>query len=333
MALPLLVSKNRVSQTLEAHPEGKGKVEELFVPQCKVFEMMYNAITMAATLMPSDVRVTLSEYLARETNPIAKLHLETIIRNCDVSEREGRLICPDTGWPLFYVRAGDNVTIEGGFSSLYAASKEAVRQATGEGKLRPNMVHPLTRVNTNVNVGNYFPKVEIRFDPAIDFFEIIAVPKGGGSEIFGSFYRMMYPADGRKGVLKFILDCIRESTYAGKTCPPNVLGIGIGGTADVCIKMAKEAAILRPLGSRHPDHDIAAMEVELAGMVMDSGVGPMGMGGRSGILDVHIEYAVTHTAALPVAFNAQCSLSRRKVARYTSDGRISYGDIPEWAYR
>lgn len=308
-------------------------MQVLLAPRGRIYEMMYNAITLAATLMPSDVRSALTDYLARETNPIARLHLDTIMKNCDLSEKEGRLICPDTGWPLFYVRVGDNVRVEGGFSTLYDVSKEAVRTATLEGKLRPNMVHPLTRVNTGVNVGNYFPKVEFRFDPAIDFLEIAAVPKGGGSEIFGSFYRMMYPADGRKGVLKFILDCIKESTYAGKTCPPNVLGIGIGGTADVCIKIAKEAAILRPLGSRHPDPDIAELELTLIRMIEESGVGPMGMGGWSGILDVHIEHAVTHTAALPVAFNAQCSLSRRKVARYTADGCITYSDLPQWIYR
>ncbi len=308
-------------------------VKELLVPRDGLYEMMYTALTSAAMVMPSDVRSALAAGLARETNAIARLHLDTIMKNCDLSEKEGRLICPDTGWPLFYVRAGDNVRVEGGFSALYDVSKEAVAKATSEGKLRPNMVHPLTRVNTGNNVGNYFPKVEFRFDPAIDFLEIAAVPKGGGSEIFGSFYRMMYPADGRKGVLKFILDCVRESSYAGKTCPPNVLGIGIGGTADVCIKIAKEAAILRPLGSRHPDPDIAGLELTLIRMIEESGIGPMGMGGATGILDVHIEYAVTHTAALPVAFNAQCSLSRRRVARYGADGRITYGDRPQWTYR
>jgi tartrate/fumarate subfamily iron-sulfur-dependent hydro-lyase alpha chain len=121
------------------------------------------------------------------------------------------------------------------------------------------MVHPITRRNTGTNVGYYLPKVEIRFDPTIDYLDIIAVPKGGGSEMFGTFYKMMYPADGKKGIMKFILDCIKESTYLGKTCPPNVIGIGIGGTADICMKIAKEAAVLRPIGSRHPDNEIAEM--------------------------------------------------------------------------
>jgi tartrate/fumarate subfamily iron-sulfur-dependent hydro-lyase alpha chain len=308
-------------------------MKELYVSKTTLYNMMYNSMVMAATLMPSDVKNILFKYLEEEKYDLAKIHIEMIVKNCELSEKEGRLICPDTGSPLFYVRVGDNVRIEGGFSALYEVSKEVIKKATENGRLRPNMVHPITRVNTGTNVGYYLPKVEIRFDPKIDFLDIIAIPKGGGSEIFGTFYKMMFPADGKKGIIKFILDCIKESTYAGKTCPPNVIGIGIGGTADICMKIAKEAAVLRPIGSRHPDKEIASLEEELVQLVKDSGIGPMGMGGGSGILDVHIEYAVTHTAGLPVGFNAQCSLSRRKVARFTLSNEIIYSDFPEWNYR
>ena len=163
--------------------------------------------------------------------------------------------------------------------------------------------------------------------------DIIGVPKGGGSEIFGTFYKMMYPADGKAGMMKFILDCVKRSTYAGGTCPPNVIGIGIGGTADICMKIAKEAAVLRPIGSRHPDPEIASLEDELVDYITEAGIGPMGMGGRSGALDVHVEYAVTHTAALPVGFNSQCSICRRKVARIAPGEDMVFMDIPEWDYR
>jgi L(+)-tartrate dehydratase alpha subunit len=177
------------------------------------------------------------------------------------------------------------------------------------------------------------PRVEIRFDPAIDFLEIIGVPKGGGSEIFGTFYRMLYPSDGMRGVASFVLDCVKQSSFAGGTCPPNVVGIGLGGTADLCMRIAKEAAVLRPVGDRHPEARIADLERELLSTIEDSDIGPMGMGGRSSVLDVHVEYAVTHTAALPVAFNAQCSLCRRKVARLTADGEVAIHDSPSWNYR
>ena len=308
-------------------------MKELFVSRDTVYDMMYNSMVMAATLMPSDVKNTLLEYLEKEEYEIAKLHLETIIKNCELAEKEGRLLCPDTGSPLYYVRAGDNVRIEGGFSTLYEVSKEAVRKATANARLRPNMVHPITRKNPGTNVGYYLPKVEIRFDPQIDFLDIIAIPKGGGSEIFGTFYRMMYPADGKKGIMKFILDSIKESTYAGKTCPPNVIGIGIGGTADICMKIAKEAAILRPIGSRHPDKEIASLEEELVQMVKDSGIGPMGMGGWSGVLDVHIEYAVTHTAGLTGCLQCPVLFKSKKSCPITLDNQITYSDFPEWNYR
>jgi len=308
-------------------------MKELFVSRETVYDMMYNSIVMAATLMPVDVKDSLLKCLEKEQYETAKLHLETVIKNCEVGEKEGQLICPDPGFPLYYVRAGDNVRIEGGFSTLYTVSQEAVKKATSNGRLCPYMVDPITRENPGTNVGYYLPKVEIRFDPQIDFLDVIAIPQGGDQEIFGTFYRMMSPADGKKGIMKFILDCIKEPTYAGKTCPPHVIGIGIGGTSDICMKIAKEAAILRPIGSRHPDKEVFSLEEELLEMVKDSGIGPMGMGGWSGILDVHIEYAVTHTEGLPVAFNAQCSLGRRKVARIRLDNHITYSDFPEWNYR
>ena len=133
--------------------------------------------------------------------------------------------------------------------------------------------------------------------------------------------------------MRVILDCIKSSMYAGKTCPPNIIGIGIGGTADTCMKIAKQAAVLRPIGSRHPDTDIAELEQELVDLINSFGIGPMGMGGRSGVLDVHIEYSAAHAAGLPVAYNAQCWLGRRKVARIGPDGKITYSDFPEWEYR
>lgn len=308
-------------------------MKELFVCRDTVFDMMYNAMVMAATLIPSDIKNLLLELFEKEKSEIAKFHLDMIIKNCELGEKKGRIPCPDTGYPLFYVRAGENVRIEGGFSTLYELSKEAVKKATAKTYLRPNMVHPITRKNPGTNVGYYLPAVEMRFDPQIDFLDIIAIPKGGGGENFGTFYRSMVPADGMKGILKFILDSIKESTYAGKTCPPNVIGIGIGGTADLCMKIAKEAAILRPIGSRHPDKEVSSLEDELVQMVRNAGIGPMGMGGGSGILDVHIEYAACHAAGLPVAFNAQCALTRRKVARITPDNQITYSDFPEWNYR
>jgi len=156
-----------------------------------------------------------------------------------MNENGKHLLCSDTGAPVYYVRMGENVRIERGFSNLYEQGKKAINDATIKGILRPNMVHPITRKNTGRNLGPYTPLVEIRFDPNIDYMDIVAVPISGGSETSGTFYRMMSPVDGKKGIMRFILDCIECSTYAGKTCPPNIIGIGIGGTADQCMKIAK----------------------------------------------------------------------------------------------
>lgn len=309
-------------------------MKELFVSTKTVYEMMYNSIVMAVNIMPEDVKSKLSELMAKERNEVARLNLELTMRNCiDLNKNGDQPLCPDTGSPLYYVRIGDNVRIERGFSALYKESKKAVRDATMNTKLRPNMVHPITRMNTGTNLGYYTPRVQLTFDPNIDYMDVVAVPISGGSETSGTFYLMMSPVNGKKGIMKFILDCIKSSTYAGKTCPPNIIGIGIGGTADTCMKIAKQAAVLRPIGSRHPDKDIAELEQELVDLVSSFGIGPMGMGGSSGVLDIHIEYAATHIAGLPIAYNAQCWLSRRKVARIGSDGEITYRDLPEWEYR
>lgn len=308
-------------------------MEGFMVNRETVYQMMYNSMAMAATSLPSDVMESLNKFLKEEKNEIAKLSLETLIKNCEIATEKGHPVCSDTGYPLYYVKLSDGMNIEGGFSSLYKESKKAVARLTAENILRSNMANPFTWKNTGNNLGYYFPPVELRFDPSIDFMEIISIPKGGGSEIFGTFYRMMYPADGRKGIMKFILDCIKELTYAGKSCPPNIIGIGIGGTSDISMRLAKEAAVLRPIGSRHPEREVAELELDLLEIIQSSEVGPMGMGGRAGALDVHVEYAVTHTSALPIALNAQCALCRRKIARVGADGAIIYDDITSWEYR
>ncbi|MFC1916052.1 fumarate hydratase [Chloroflexota bacterium] len=309
-------------------------MKELFINTETVYELMYNSMVMAVNIMPADVKAKLLELIAKEHDEAARLNLELTTKNCvDFNKNGDLLLCPDTGAPTYYVRIGENVRIEGGFSRLYEESRKAIKDATLNTKLRPNMVHPITRKNTGTNLGYYSPQVELMFDPNIDYMDVIAIPVSGGSETSGTFYRMMSPVDGKKGIMKFILDCVKSSTYAGKTCPPNIIGIGIGGTADTCMKIAKQAAVLRPIGSRHPDKDIAILERELVDLVNSLGIGPMGMGGRSGVLDVHIEYAATHAAGLPIAYNAQCWLGRRKVARISPDGKITYGDFPEWEYR
>ncbi|MBO4304034.1 MAG: fumarate hydratase [Lentisphaeria bacterium] len=289
-----------------------------------ITEAMYNAIRLGATKMPPDIRKALQKALSEETDPMAVKHLEVSLRNADLSEKGNGLVCADTGFPMYFIHAGAAAQVEGGFGVLKSCAEEATARATEECFLRPTMVHPVTRKNPGNNVGPGMPKVEIFFDREGDGLEILAAPKGGGSEIFGTFYRMMFPADGEAGIKKFVIECIKDACYAGKVCPPAIIGVGIGGTADLCMSMAKKAALLRPVGVHHSDPEAARLEKELYEACRKLGIGPMGSRGINAVLAVNVDVAVTHTAALPVAVNAQCMVGRRWIARIDGKGNIDY---------
>lgn len=285
---------------------------------------MYGAMKRAATLAPPDVEAALRACLEVETDPLARRHLDVSLENFRLAARGEGMVCADTGYPLYFVQAGRYTRIEGGFETLWTAAEAATGRATAEAFLRPTMVDPLTRDNPGDNVGPGMPKVELTFSGDAAGLDITAAPKGGGSEIFGTFYRMLFPADGRAGIHNFVIESIRAACYAGKICPPAVVGVGIGGTADLCMKLAKEAAVLRPVGSRHPDPALAKMEEDLLDAAHLLGVGPMGARGRSAVMAVHMATAVTHTAALPVAVNAQCLIGRRWRAILDPEGNVDY---------
>ncbi len=285
---------------------------------------MYEAMRLAATRLPPDVRRALAAALAEEREPLARRHLEISLENARLAEAGRGLVCADTGFPLFFVSAGSRTAIRGGFGALWTAAAAATRRATADNFLRPTMVNPLTRENPGDNLGPGMPKVELRFEGDGGGLEIIAAPKGGGSEIFGTFYRMLYPSDGREGIINFVLDAIREGCYAGKICPPAIIGVGLGGTADLCMRLAKEAAVLRPLGSHNPDEGLASLERELLAGARAMGIGPMGVRGVSAVMGLHLSAAATHTAALSVAVNAQCMVGRRWKAVLAGDGCIEY---------
>ena len=289
-----------------------------------ITEAMYNAIRLGATKMPPDIREALERAMNEETDPMAKKHLEVSLQNADSAEKGCGLVCADTGFPMYFVHVGAKCTVEGGFNVVSECAKAATARATAECFLRPTMVHPLSRKNPGDNIGPGMPKVEIIFDREDDSMEIIAVPKGGGSEIFGTFYRMFFPADGKAGIKKFVIECIKDACYAGKVWPPAVIGVGIGGTADVCMSIAKKAALLRPIGVHHPDPEAAELEKELYAASRELGIGPMGSRGINAVLAVNVDLAVTHTAALPVAVNAQCLVGRRWKALIDGSGNIKY---------
>ena len=291
-------------------------------------EAMYTAMRTASVQMPPDVRAALEQAAKEETDPMARRHLTVSLQNADLARAGKGLVCADTGFPLFFVQAGAHTTVEGGFETIFQAAAAATARATEECFLRPTMVDPLRRSNPGNNLGPGMPKVELTFSGNGDGIRIIAAPKGGGSEIFGTFYNMLFPSDGVAGIKKFVLESIMHSCYAGKICPPAIIGVGVGGTADLCMSMAKKAALLRRVGVRHPDPLVAELEQELLDAARRLGIGPMGSRGINAVLAVNIETAVTHTAALPVAFNAQCLVGRRWTAIITADQNITYtGDV------
>ena len=281
------------------------------ISRTTIEEAMYQAMKQGATVMPPDVEAKLREALAEEKSPLAKQHLEVSLENARLANAGHGLVCGDTGFPLFFIKAGAGTQVEGGFGSLWECARKATARCTKEAFLRPTMVDPLSRKNPGDNLGPGMPKVELAFAGEGDGLEITAAPKGGGSEIFGTFYKMLFPSDGETGIKKFIIECIKDACYAGKICPPAIVGIGIGGTADLCMKLAKEAALLRRVGEPNPDLEIARFERELMAASRELGIGPMGSSGINCVIGMHIETAVTHTAALPVAVNAQCLVGRR----------------------
>lgn len=260
---------------------------------------------------------------------IAKAHLETNLKNLALSTEYRIPMCADTGFPVFFVRIGTIRDLD--LAQIQRCAKAAVEKATANGYIRPNAVEPISRFNPGTNVGRGSPLMEWKVDPTIDYCEVIYVPKGGGTEIFGPAFRTILPSDGILGLKKFIFDTIVvNGNRTGATCPPNVIGVGVGGTSEACMAMAKQAACLRKVGSRNPDPEIKALEDELVDVINSTGIGPLGMGGKTTILDLHIEFSLTHLVGTPVAIAAQCPAARVGTLKLKADGNIEEAEWPGW---
>ena len=292
-------------------------------------DAVYKALLKACVEIPEDVKKGFQQALEAEKN-IAKQHLKVFLENIEMAVKRMSIVCPDTGYPIFYIKVGDNVKIDGGLSVLKKIVEKVVEKASKEGYLRKTLIHPLSRVSCPNNIGQFIPYIEYK-PVAGDFLEITMVPKGGGAELFAqSPYRSLLAADGIVGIKKFIVDTVIQASMDGKTCPPNIVGVGIGGFSDLCMKLAKQAATLRPIGDRHPDKEIARLEKELLGAINMTGIGPMGCGGKFTAFDVHVEFAHSHTAATPVAVNLNCALCRRATIRVYSNEEMEFRKSPDW---
>jgi tartrate/fumarate subfamily iron-sulfur-dependent hydro-lyase alpha chain len=272
----------------------------------------------ALKLLPDDVKQGFSRLARDETQPRARAVLGTMIENIAVAERTQNLLCQDTGIPIYNVRLGRGVQVDG--VDLERAIARGCERATREHPLRSSVVHPITRRNEHTSCGARVPVIHVAFSEAPETLEIEMIPKGSGSES-NSWLRMALPAEGVGAIKAFVVDCVLEA--GGKTCPPTIVGVGVGGSADQCVHLAKIAAT-RALGTRCADEEGAKLESELSGAVNALGVGPQGLGGDATAFAVHVELAATHITLNPVAVNMQCHSARRARATITPAG-VAYG--------
>jgi fumarate hydratase subunit alpha len=250
--------------------------------------------------LPEDTMNAIKEAHARESKDLAKKQLEAILTSASISDQERLPLCQDTGLVTLFV-SGD---LAFHLDETEKALTSAIQSMTSKGAMRPNVVHPLTRKNTGTNTGLNQPEVLI--DRSARKTAMKMILKGAGSENFTNL-KMMVPTATRQDIFKHILQVVIDA--GGKTCPPNTLGIGIGGSAIQAMFNSK-LALTREIGARHPDPEIAKFETSLIEAINQLGIGTMGLGGDTTVLDVHVETAGTHTACLPVAISFGCWANR-----------------------
>ncbi len=256
----------------------------------------------AATYIPKEVLACLERVKQNEVNPLACDILSQIIRNDEIAKEENIPMCQDTGIMVVFVDIGNDVHLDG---DLYDAINEGVRQGYVDGYLRKSVVRsPIDRVNTKDNTPAI---IHVKYSLG-DRLKITLCPKGAGSENM-SKVKMLVPADGIKGIKKFVLDTILEA--GGRPCPPLVAGVGIGGNLETCALLAKEA-LIRPIDDKSTDVNAAKLEEELLSEINALDVGPMGLGGKTTALAVKVNLYPCHIASLPVAVNLQCHAARHK---------------------
>ncbi len=274
------------------------------ISQKQIEDAVCTLFNQAVIELPPDVIKALEIAHHNEDLDLARLNLEAILENIKAAREMGIPMCQDTGLPIVFVKLG-NVEVE----NLYEGIRRGVERATSEIPLRPNVVDPLTRINTGNNVGRWIPQVDVEFVEG-DSVELTVFPKGFGSENNNAL-KMGLPGEGTEGVKDFVLETVIKA--GGKPCPPIVVGVGIGGSSDLVMKLAKKA-LLREIGVFNAEERIASLEKEILKKINETGIGPMGLGGNTTVLDVKIELADTHTAGLPMGVCIQCWADRHASA-------------------
>lgn len=258
-------------------------------------------VTRTNYVLPGDILTALRRLREAETSELAVSILDQIIENAEIAVAEELPICQDTGVAVFFADVGSEVRVGG--EGINAAINEGTRRGYRDGGLRMSIVRdPLRRVNTGDNT----PAVIHYTCVSGDGITLSFYPKGAGSENM-SRTAMLIPGSGSEGIVDFVLDTVRSG--GGRPCPPVIVGIGLGGDFEYSAILSKRA-LLRTVGTRHPDPFYSTLETGLLEAINNLGIGPMGLGGRSTALDVFIETAPCHIASLPVAVNIQCHAAR-----------------------
>jgi fumarate hydratase subunit alpha len=286
------------------------------VSQKLLENVAFKLLQLAVTELPQDVKDAIQRAYNQEENPVGKSQLKAILDNIKLAEKKCAPMCQDTGLIIFYVKAGSQVL---GLDKMEEALRKATAKATKKIPLRPNAVNPFTQKNTGDNTGRHVPYIHWNIVPG-DALEITVLPKGGGSENVSALC-MLNPNQGTAELNKFVINTIINA--GAKPCPPTIVGVAVGGGADIAMKLAKET-LLRPLDQPNSDPELAKLELELRKGANSTGIGPMGLGGKTTVLDVKVDYAYRHPASYPVAVVVQCWAARRASARISSDGTVEY---------
>lgn len=245
----------------------------------------------------------IKEAYAKEESEVGKNILGQIIENDEIAANEQVPMCQDTGIVVVFLEIGTEVRIPG---DIYAAINEGVRRGYEKGYLRKSVVKdPLDRVNTKDNTPAV---IHTTLVPGSDKVKIVVAPKGGGSENMSAL-RMLKPSDGIDGIKKLVVETIKNA--GGNPCPPIIVGVGIGGNFEKSAILAKKA-VLRDINDKSSSPINAKLEEELLELINKTGVGPLGLGGRTTALAVKVETYPCHIAALPVAININCHAARHK---------------------
>ena len=281
-----------------------------------VEDVAFNLIKQAVIYLPEDVKKALKRAYDEEISQSGKTQLKAILDNIELAEKYKAPICQDTGTIIFYIQAGAGVKH---LDKIEEALTRATRKATKEIPLRPNAVDPFTQKNSGDNTGRFIPYINWEIVPGNNL-ELTVMTKGGGSENVCTT-GMLVPGEGINGLKKFVIETVIKA--GSQPCPPTILGVAMGGGADIAMKLAKKA-LLRPLDQPNPNPEIAKLEKELYEAANMTGIGPMGLGGKTTVLGVHVEYAFRHPASFPAAVAFNCWAARRATARIHADGSVEY---------